>query len=809
LISLDKSTERPCENVKALHHLFGLQQSDSTSCIVLGEASKSFEPAPTPKDVWVFRWILKRFLVEKVKCDDICLDFRVWNLLALLVRRLSLPMVTRSMQGKLLLKIVSNTLHWLEHDRRQPQPTSTISFLCELVGESKTDHDQITGTSDLVEVTPNVAKKRKRGQKADEASRPFMIDGTRLFLCINRVLNNLRTKVDNCAEIHLMHAERVRAELQHENDDAAKLMGHALRITADIVASNKSSVIRSLSKFSPMLSGPLLQIWVGRVFLANETSRSSHFISFVSHCLFPALKLLSLCNLCTDGNLESFIDLRVLEEVIAFDVVLPFRNACLHRTQADTRIMKGFTHSLSELSECILVNALREKVGYQDLYVLLDIAFRAVSRETSGEIRAENYWLDAFFVLLSQCLHMKLSPAPPVQADRVQLEGLAVLLEAAAKRKLRFEHALLENIAIHTSGLSSVGPPDLVDWRLIALCLRLQPDFILQIPPVDNSDSEQHSPRNPTLSAVLTKIAALQTVEQSPSCKDFGALDQSSNQTQSPLISLVHEILLKIIDVHAVSRRLSSFLEAWTSHLGQPGSDENRLEPWLLHERILRAITAAMDTTMTTPQISQLVKGWLDSVGKDAEGFHRTLSVAELAAVNCAVNVSGSKRGSLDHLPVEVLLEQACLLLAGESCPEEHRWRVWRLVGDLLSNMRAESGQWVLRLFEVVSQKFNVLLASVEAATTNPALLNQALFAFWCILEAQSISTTAAFSKLLSSAISTMITSCTPENISSYQLRSFLSRPEWDLSGPAVKDGQELTLICASAMVANSRNLLT
>ncbi len=305
-----------------------------------------------------------------------------------------------------------------------------------------------------------------------------------------------------------------------------------------------------------------------------------------------------------------------LELLLAKYVIFPARASSSKRS----RIGSGETANPSSYKDLLspLSNAtIHEPQDSFPTATLYSIAIRCMPRETPKQRTAENPWLQSLFKqLLENSLSISSSPSGSIESS---IRLLKSMLHEAVDHNVLLDTSLLETVLSSFSGvLSKDGELYRVDWDLVRLCLKLNPDvFVLRSP--------QRTSNN-LLTSLLSRIREMK-------------FDRAVNH--GPEYSeMLSNVVLPLVQAFAHARDLPRFIDHWKEELThcQEKLEDVDIELSIWEDDHLSLTVAdLMKSTLTTGQIRKFILLADADISLLASSESKR-SFASLVILDCAIN---------------------------------------------------------------------------------------------------------------------------------------------------------------------------
>ncbi|CAL5871737.1 uncharacterized protein PFLUO_LOCUS5990 [Penicillium psychrofluorescens] len=655
----------------------------------------------TPKEEWVLRWLLKRLKSGK--------NYRVEPASFLLLRQLvdliSPKNLAAILKDHKFLSILGDTVADLEAD---------VFANVEHGLNSEAGHT-LAGSPPGNEANGTKIKKRKRVSFANNAGgRPQ--DSAQCFLTFIRALDCLfgvvmlahqTLRTDEVAHSHLKLA------LRGEPEEAALFLGRSFWVASGTAKhfsqAGKTTDLQHMLYVLPAA----LELWDFRSYRQDDTENKSSNECFAKYCFAHALRLqLCLRSLKLDTD-ERALLLHAVERTVVLHVLLPARGAFFERggsgidystqDKPNWEVVQPVTDSFkSIIRETPLTDLASEKANQKDskraskslelLPELLDIASRAVPRDSFRSQTHEAPWLETLFVAVAEIAYSTSKREKDTATfsgfSRKFVVSLQQIMQVAVDRNI----GLSLNTTLNHSWYTGILQPGLqhVQWNVTALIVRLGVDIFL--PSSGFYDSCD------ILVNLLDKILL--------HWRDGGSKDLAAY----PIIK--NDIVLPLLRAFVEARDLYTFTSFWH------------------HQTILVEMARAKDSSLTHFSVwedddlselySELVRtapadprlvAHMRAASKDTRAADGKLSDAPASYAKFIVLEASFRRRAFSFPDSEAslsyLLETVTSTLSSKQALH-WRWRLWRFVRNLAENdrqsMNTAQRQSVLALVDIAAK---------------------------------------------------------------------------------------------------------
>lgn len=425
----------------------------------------------------------------------------------------------------------------------------------------------------------------------------------------------------------------------------------------------------------------------------------------------PALHLLSQCEATKDDALVSATT-HVLHKLIAGHIIMPARAAFLETTQPGKLVSSGVAAlPVEELFHPLQLECSRElendflqgpKGPSTGALVMFPMTFhliiRCTSLDTTRRRTTEMPWLQYMFVYLARCASIPI-PAPTSSPPATSsLRVLKKMLEIGITSKLFLDASILEDIMSRYSGIVSEEPSK-VDWELVGLCLKLDPNIFLM--PSSSGEKGKIRPAEygsyflaPLLSSITS--VGLRTPQEVPVLYN----------------NILKDILLPLVAAFAHARGLDRFVEHWQEQLciceDSRRVSTSDLTIWE-DEELLHLVARLLEPSLTTGQIEKIFHtAYADLEKRFDFGGDNVGAVGWVSSVITECIVDGcTKEAVTDKLSRTAQMVYHISLRILQESPyrvAKLRWRLWRVTASIRSHWPGTSSPRKVSGLEIAAE---------------------------------------------------------------------------------------------------------
>ena len=306
------------------------------------------------------------------------------------------------------------------------------------------------------------------------------------------------------------------------------------------------------------------------------------------YCILPLLQLLITYQKILPSTLKGQKVVGCLEDLLAKYIILPARASFLNSKRTKAGSDKDPSSVLhNDLSAPLSKIAMKEAEDISPITVLYSVAIECNPRGTAKQRVTEHPWLQYLFSQLSESLSLASSSQPTL--DEGSMCTLKALLHEAIKHNISLDIALLTAFLSKYSGLfPKDGGLNIVDWDLVGLCIRLNPDvFVLRSP---------QRASNALLTALFTRITE----------RFFDPLLDRGDKYEKVLSG----IILSLVQAFADARDLPRFIDCWKGELARFEETMEELKAELSiweDSRLCQKVSDLISSALTAGQIEQIL----------------------------------------------------------------------------------------------------------------------------------------------------------------------------------------------------------
>ncbi|KAL9578738.1 MAG: hypothetical protein Q9212_005527 [Teloschistes hypoglaucus] len=444
------------------------------------------------------------------------------------------------------------------------------------------------------------------------------------------------------------------------------------------------------------------------VFISGSRDLSAQFL-FADECFVPMLQVLTALDDLESPSGELNGVKNSLEGLLLQHVVIPlretFENARKARVARDDetvgRNADELLGPLQRLRQRVDPEHQHGSMTLRPVAHLYSIIVKYTPLDTSRSRVSEKGWLQFMFDRLTTYTSILVLPSPAA------INALKEMLKILLAKKVKLEIATLESIlssVSHVLGDQQI----LVDWNIISLCLKMDPDVFV-VPTVSHETVSGKPVRIPNrfLRALYDKSYLL----------------SGSLRSTSPYIhqSVLEDIFIPLIDGFIHARDLLGFIEQWITNLehsrphllgtdhvitdqgrrqarsdmaSEDGSLSDNAQTLWEHETLLGAVASHIETRLTTGQMDKILqnaKTVLLDVKCSANKEKGQNFLANLVIVDCILGGCTMENTTTQlSRTIEDIYPTLLNFAASGRLPSSHWWRVWRSVATINNRWKAQ-----------------------------------------------------------------------------------------------------------------------
>ncbi|KAL8918065.1 MAG: hypothetical protein Q9208_007587 [Pyrenodesmia sp. 3 TL-2023] len=657
-----------------------------------------------PREEWTLRWLLKKLEGAESGIQSIYVEPKVWLLFQELIRCFPVATLARLLRTHGFTKVLSKTMetlgNTLERQKHGSAPSTNGA-----ASESSSVADLSSATVEATAESPRTSRKRKHdGTLVHQhlSIVPHEVDVKSVYNGITGVLSQLLAlKTDGS---HGYVCEHLKMAMRPTPEEAAQMLGTSMTIAKWSILNPPLAGKRKYMDPPHSRVHYWLDIWGSRSSGAPDNSAE---LAYSSNCLIPSIELLASLQAGLVHIRETDNTIPILERLLLQHIVSPIRQS-FERSRSGARKSEeaseinidellsplGKSHVQAEQSEHSRNGKMHPAAH------IYAITLKHTPLATPKQRLSEKAWLQFLFdrlvvqasTLDIELLDSSLAPDP--------IRALKDILEMLATHKVKLELSALENIVEQRSHIFDDNEEIRVDWELVGLCLKIDPDVFV-IPAV-SKDREDRTVRKPNkyLDAVFKRINA--------------ATHPSEVMPEKIRRRIEEAVLIPLANAFAQARNLVGFVDIWRSNLVQsqetvglprPFSDEHvdgsgrdlrvdsDLKLWQ-SERLLQAVADQVELRLTVGQTRAVLQNLeigpstSDEASMSKEGRS---TAADLVILDCILS------GCKNEDTIEQLSETAKNLYSTllRSCVEDalhtdEPWRIWRCLATIKSRWAME-----------------------------------------------------------------------------------------------------------------------
>lgn len=485
------------------------------------------------------------------------------------------------------------------------------------------------GLDSVISIPELKIKKRKR-DKAHQAKLPEggqqPLPASFSTLRVASICAIIKRCVDlSMSDGDLFASEHMKLALTASPEIAASLINHLL---SDIVSFLSQKNPESFNDSALIASVPgLLRLWEYRTLENDVSSERACNQEFTNYCLSPCLAFLQI--LQTNGLTTEYVQtVKQIERLVALYSILPARTEFTSiRSQLADPEMKDAAHGSPIL-------AVFPRISDNLLPLLYDVAIRTIPRNTMRRKQNEQPWLDALFSKL---------------AISYGDSDLQELLRVALTHKIALPQSELSQIAFRQFSSETMR------WPLLVQIVKIDASIFF-------------SKSAPLMERLCDKIA-------DSADEDYALLRDS--------------IVIPLTKVAGQTRELLDYVQIWHRRLSEKIQDRDNIDrrgSRVWQDPDLFAAFSEICKTHATPFfVSSMMHKSLEQITRASTEEDAMSRSQAWAAIFGSVITARTEDCLAEARVLRQLLEATATLIAHSPCPRTLRWRLWRLLRQILS----------------------------------------------------------------------------------------------------------------------------
>ncbi|KAL8966531.1 MAG: hypothetical protein Q9183_003333, partial [Haloplaca sp. 2 TL-2023] len=697
ILLLSKSTGSLIEQIQEARKILELEFSNSQN---ISSPSQNHHVRQGAREEWTLRWLLKKLEGAEVAPQSVLLEVQAWQLFQDLILCLPLTNLARLLRDHTFLGIVLNALKSLgsiEFSRNSSSSNLPGSARNGSPSNTSSGADSSSVTVGAPVQSPRTSKKRKRnGAVVDHsfAAGRKDVDGQRVFNTLCGILRQLQTLCQN--QSYGYAREHLKMAMETHRDQAASLLGESIAIIHRILPNLASPNISQGDTFAKNVM-PWIRLWKSR---SSSDTGTAVDLLFANRCFVPVLKLLT--------TLESFTTVspvlnevqHMLEDVLLLHVIVPVRVSFENRRRSrDAQDKEAAGAGIDEIltpledltSSSNSLSHQTEKYS-QCIAGLFHMVIKHTPLATAKQRTAEKSWLQYMFDHITR--HAVILTDLPIahHSSEYPVEALKMMLKMLSEKGMQLEKPTLRKILTEISNMFD-GRPGEVEWELISLCLRMDPDVFVvpEAPDGSNTGSTKGSPNEflVALAATLSDLAR-----------------RPPRVSQYMMEEMVEHVIVPLVNGFADARNLSGFVNHWRfwllrHHLRNQNSEkQSSANPQATSnvwedERVLQEVAKLIEARMTAKQVDAMLLEANSALATDFAGSsleHRISAlVAELVILDCILHACSTDDicAKVSETSTKIYSALVSMLLSWQAYPVP-KWRIYRCMTVLKRRWIAE-----------------------------------------------------------------------------------------------------------------------
>ncbi|PGH28520.1 hypothetical protein GX50_08740 [[Emmonsia] crescens] len=554
LLELEKGTSGPASQLQEAARIIGVDLSSSYSrgkadSRVLPAAEKNKQRPSAPKEEWVLRWLMKKLKASSPQQEQLLqssyrLDTRTWILLRQLFDRIpAKPLAFILNENKFLLILKDALADIANVSSARPERPA--------LQDSQPSESSVTVQESPVSVSSKRGQKRKRTENGLGSVEPVGgITGSWIdtFCAVLDSVKALVVLLEQVPEVKSAVNSQLQLVLRGEPQTAAGILGQSFALSRKVVEEWDKGFLELDAQLMPALTS-VLDIWrLSSERLGDGTSVSSDD-TFSSHCLSEALHLLTVLREATNESAENKTLIQGMELMVVLHFILPLRQSFFSTDSTKTT-------DTNNIPDPVLIKLVLNDIhsrwkksndnsNTKLLPTLLDIAVRAVPRDTFRRQVHEAPWLETLFVALSTIAGCPLFEDPSWNTLHRDIPILENLFHVTINRKVDLSISTVSRYAIRFSGLVEGEAHRPTEWSLISKIIRTGVDVFLPNSGIDGAEN--------MLSNLIGRITSFSLVPNILPSEAYGVIKT--------------DIVIPLLNGFSGARAIGSFIDIWSDQL--------------------------------------------------------------------------------------------------------------------------------------------------------------------------------------------------------------------------------------------------
>lgn len=237
----------------------------------------------SPKDEWFLRWLLKRLNADDIHDRCPCLDLKAWQLLRILIARLTTTVSARLLSTFSFTAIVDRTLQWLATHVRGLPVSHGNGISCPSPEESEDSASSATlETSSPLYHKGSVKRKHGEAQHCNNGS--FVItsmQAAELYLSVCGVVQQTILHTTFEKNIDHFNAEHMKTAIKSPPERAGKILGNAFAIAAHSWKLFQHENRFQTLNFHDFSTTPYIALWDMRYLNGDDSSDLSSIVRYL------------------------------------------------------------------------------------------------------------------------------------------------------------------------------------------------------------------------------------------------------------------------------------------------------------------------------------------------------------------------------------------------------------------------------------------------------------------------------------------------------------------------------------------------
>ena len=294
-----------------------------------------------------------------------------------------------------------------------------------------------------------------------------------------------------------------------------------------------------------------------------------------------------------------------------------------------------------------------------------EIAISCTSRDMPKARKDRDLFLQKIFDELKGVITFHLGPDASDSRPLAYSKAVGALLKQAVENDIRLSTTSIEFVLMQVMGLFSEDENEIVQWEIASLCLRINPDVVLNQNAISGSSSNRKA--NEILRKMLSKM-------------DMSHVKKKSTDHDQIYNLRLHEVLIPLMRAFASVRDLPGFFEIWKLRLA-----ESIYPSIWFDDDLLSTAQGLIEAGMSSAQINAILEEIESHFERLDSTQNKDINVSHLVILHCLVggHYGEDSLSRLSQRIQSVYSTLATSVLTSSHTSGSLSWRIWRILTSI------------------------------------------------------------------------------------------------------------------------------